>query len=83
MFNITKLTELLQRMFIIPKLTHLTHPTTGLIKRWKGKKLEACNSGETKWSAFIFDCENGHNDVVQLLLDHSESSIELNSRDNL
>ena len=37
-----------------------------LIKKWKGKMLEAC--------------ENGHQDVVQLLLDNSEGNIDLNAR---
>ena len=76
-----------------------------LIKRWKGKVIEACKNGETKivqlllecctfedsglnikdetkMTAFMVACENGHKDVVKLLLDHSER-IELNVRDNV
>ena len=76
-----------------------------LLKRWKGRMLEACKSGETKvvklllercnseesglnikdeygMTAFMIACWNGHKDVVQLLLNHSER-IELNARDTI
>ena len=75
---------------------------TVLIKRWKGRMLEACISGETKVvqlllvccnseesglnardeygrNPFMFACCNGHKDVVQLFLDHSDR-IDLNAR---
>ena len=76
-----------------------------LIKRWKGKMLEACKSGETKvvqlllercnseesglniknekgTTALMSACFNGHNDVVELLLGHSDRNIDLNARNN-
>ena len=31
----------------------------------------------------MFACKNGHIDVVQLLLDHSDQNIDLNARNNV
>ena len=54
--------------------------------------LERCNSEEsglnTKdhqrgWTAFMLACYNGHKDVVKLLLDLNDSSIELNAKVNV
>ena len=42
------------------------------------RNSEAC--GER--TAFIVACAIGHKDVVQLMLDHSNSNIDLNARDN-
>ena len=52
--------------------------------------LERCNSEESGLNikdingatALMWACYNGHKDVVQLFLDHSDSNIELNARDN-
>ena len=49
--------------------------------------LERCNPEESGlnikdeigWTAFMWDCDKGHKDVVKLLLGHSEK-IELNAR---
>ena len=51
--------------------------------------LEYCNSEESGLNVkdalggtpLMWACRNGHKDVVQLLMDHSER-IELNARDN-
>ena len=74
-----------------------------LLKRWKGKMLEACKSGETKivqvllercnseesglnakdedgCTAFLLACFYGNTYVVKLLLD--QSNIDLNARNN-
>ena len=51
-----------------------------LIKRWKGQgKMYDDIFGRT---TLMIACKNGHKDVVQLLLDNSDSNIELNARTN-
>ena len=47
--------------------------------------LERCNTEEIGWNTkdkygFMWACYYGHKDVVQLLLDHSEPSIDVNAR---
>ena len=51
--------------------------------------LERCNSEESELKTkdifertpFIWACQNGHKDVVKLLLDHEEARIDLNAKD--
>ena len=58
-------------------------------KLWNYVLLERCNSEESGLNtkdedgltAFMLACKNGHKDVVQLLLDHSER-IDLNAKDD-
>ena len=33
-------------------------------------------------TALVFACSNGHKDVVQILIDNSETKINLNARNN-
>ena len=57
-----------------------------LINRWKGKMFGACISGETEIVQLllencIYSCGGGHNDVINLILNHPDSMIEVNAQD--
>ena len=53
-----------------------------LLENYSYEEIGLNLKGERGMTPFMIACQNGHQDVVKILLDHSEGNINFNAKDN-